>query len=93
MIYDLLNIFAQYLIKWKAPEPSESQNNSVQPGYLLGAAAPGRDNRRQYDFEGGVDEESGLPLPQINNSSESPSWFTETCRVILLAKIQALTTL
>ena len=95
MIYDILVIFAQYLVKWGTPVPNESQNNSVQPGYLLGAAAPGRENRREYDFEGGIDEESGLPPPQINlrNSSQSPSWVSETCRTILLAKIQTFTTL
>jgi hypothetical protein len=95
MIYDLLVILAQYLVKWGTPVQSEPEQNSAQPGYLLGAAASGNENRREYNFEGGLDEESGLPPPQINlnSSSRYSSYFSETCRTILLAKIQTFTTL
>ena len=84
IVYDLLVIAAQYLTKL-GPQSSSNNNNSSQPGYLLSNS----DSRNVRDAV--IDEESGInlqgSLPDI--STDSSSYFRETCRVILLARIQS----
>ena len=74
---------------------TNNNNNSVDQGYALGSV--GQQNRgSRYNFNDGIDEESGLPRSQSNGNNaqdEARNYFSETCRALVLARIQSLTTL
>jgi len=92
IIYDVLTIFAQFLKK--DPENNNNENNtSSDQGYVLGSNNQGNRASR-YEFNGENDEESGLPRSASNgnNNQEENNYFSETCRTILLVRIQSLMT-
>ena len=94
MTYDILIIIYQFIKM--TPENNNNNNNaSVDQGYVLGSNnQENRDSR--YNFNNEVDEESGLPRSQSNGNNaqdEARNYFSETCRALVLARIQSLTTL
>lgn len=88
IIYDILILFAQYLIKIA---PQNNNEGGPQQGYFLGSTNQ-RSSEENNGFDSRIDEESGVRLPR-NPQTRIREYFDETCRVVLLARIQSFTTM
>jgi len=94
IIYDVLIIFAQYLIKLAPQEANNNENGSSQQGYYLRPTQQRSSDEENLDPR--VDEESGTriqPNYRRNHQTRMREYLDETCRVVLLARIQSFTTM
>lgn len=94
IIYDILILFAQYLIKLGLPENNNNNENNSSQGYFM-RPLQHRDSRFNENSDSRIDEESGIRLApnHRNHQARIREYFDETCRLVLLARIQSFTTM